>query len=105
MQGLGCTSTNFNNKACHPTGTYNMHTYGKQEPRGPLFTRKCRFAHVQQPNRMEYLSNFSVLGQSFDVLSGIWCEFEVMFFAAGACASIRACACIRTYTVIIHFIL
>ena len=43
--------------------------------------------------------NLSVFGRSFDVLSmlsGIWCEFDVMcFFAAGACA------CIRTYSVYI----
>ena len=44
---------------------------------------------------------FSVFGRSFDVLSGIWGEFdEIFFFAEGWCASIRACASIRTYSVI-----
>ena len=50
--------------------------YSKQEPHGPLFKRKWRFAHVQQPNRPEYHSNFSVFG----VLLGIWWEFDVMCF-------------------------
>ncbi len=57
-----------------------IHVYGKQEPCGPLFTRKWRFAHVRQPNRLEYRSNFSVFGRSFDVLSGIWYELNVMCF-------------------------
>ncbi len=57
-----------------------MPIYGKQELRGPLFIRNWRFAHVRQPDRPEYRSNFSVFGRSFDVLSGIWCEFDVMCF-------------------------
>ncbi len=57
-----------------------MHIYGKKEPQGRLFTRKRRFAHVRQPIRLEYHSNFNVFGRSFDVLSGIWCEFDVMCF-------------------------
>ncbi len=68
--------------------------------------RKWRFAHVRQPNRLEYRSNSGVFGQSFDVLSGIaiGCEFDVMcFFAAGLCASIRACAYIRTFSVYREF--
>ncbi len=54
--------------------------YSKQQLRGPLLTRKWRFAHVRQPNRPEYCSNFSAFGRSFDILSGIWCEFDVMCF-------------------------
>ncbi len=57
-----------------------IYIYGKQEPRGPLFTRKWRFVHVRQPNRPEYHSNFSLFGRSFDVLSGICCESDVMCF-------------------------
>ncbi len=52
--------------------------YGTRGPCGPLFTRKWRFAHVQQPNRPEYRSNFTVSWWSFAVLSDIWCEFDVI---------------------------
>ena len=99
-QGLGCASTNFKNKACRPVPTICI--YGKQEPCGPLFTRKCRFAHVRQPNSLECCSNFSVFGRVFlyfiRYLVWIWCV--VFFFGAGTCASTRDCACIRTYLVL-----
>ena len=42
-------------------------------------------AHVRQPNTPEYRSNFSVFGRSFDVLSGIWSEFdEICFLLKGS---------------------
>ncbi len=68
-----------------------MHIYCKQEPHGTLFTRKWWFAHVRQPKRPEYRSNFNVFGQSFDVLSGIWCEFDVMCLLTCSFACFAKC--------------
>ena len=49
----------------HLKYAYIYTVYGKQELRGPLFTRKWRFAHVWQPNRPEYHLNFSVFWTIF----------------------------------------
>ncbi len=89
-------------KACRPVPTIRIYTVNRHGL-DLCLQRSGDFAHVRQTNKPEYRSNCSVFGQSFDVLSGIWCEFDVMCsFAAGACAFIRACARIRTYSVCGH---
>ncbi len=58
---------------------YAHNVYCRQEPCGSLFTSNWQFVHVRQPKGLEYRLSFTVSCQSFDVLSGIWCEFDVIY--------------------------
>ncbi len=52
---------------------------------------------MQQPNRPEYSSNFSVFGRSFDVFLGIWGEFDVMCFVLQGCVHLLGHALVQGY--------
>ncbi len=106
-QGLGGPSINFNNKACRPVPTLLIYVYGKQEPQtGTVWTftyKEVGICACVAAKRPEYSSNFNVFHCFWMIVwrcvrhsVWIWCD---VFFAAGWCASIRACASIRTYSV------
>ncbi len=86
-KGLGCMSNNFNIKAFWliPVTQQHKHVYQYivQEPCGPLFTRKQRFAHVRWPNGAKYCSDFVsdllLFYQAFGInLPFSWCAMFVV---------------------------
>ena len=79
---LGCTSINFNNKPCRPVPTIRIYTVNRNRVdlclQGSGDLRMC--GSQTDRNTARILMFFTVLWQSFNVLSGIWCEFDVMCF-------------------------
>ncbi len=73
-KGLGARLKKFNNKSMlsctYNTVVYTLAYMITGTTYGPLFTRKCLFVHVWQPNGPEYRLNVTVSWWSFDVSSG-----------------------------------
>ena len=68
MQGLGCASVNFNNKACRPVPTICIYTV-KMEPHGCLFIQGngdlLMCGSQTDQNTARILMFFTVFGLSF----------------------------------------
>ena len=104
MQGLGCTSINFNNKACCRVPTIHIYTVHRSQMdlylQGSSDLRMCGSQTDQNTTQIllfwgDHLMFYRVFGVNL-----MWCV--TVFWAAGVCTSISACACIRTYIVYIY---
>ncbi len=84
MQGLRWASINFNNKARHPVPTIRIYMYTVNRNcvdlclQGSGDLRMC--GSQTDWNIARILMFFTVFGWSFDVLSGIWCQFVAKCF-------------------------
>ncbi len=82
MQGLGCASINFNNKACHPVPTICTYTVNRNrvdfclQGSGDLHVSAAKQTGI--PLKLSCFSLF--LDDLLRFLSGICCEFDVICF-------------------------